>query len=206
MRGRSRPLAYGSHAISVHCYSVRVYHETKELHLFGVKGAFARFCVQSVFSESLQHHLYVFLVFRLIFRVDQDVVEVHDADGVNEVAESLMDIRLKRGRGIGKAKGHDHVFKQAIPGLECRLPFITNGHSYLVVTATKINFREYGCTTKFIQHIIQSWNRVHISNGDGIDGATIHAKTKSVVVLGYQDDGHGAGLKLSRICPMARSS
>jgi hypothetical protein len=53
----------------------------------------------------------VFLVFRLIFRVDQDVVEVHDADGVNEVAESLMDIRLKRGRGISKAKGHNYVFK-----------------------------------------------------------------------------------------------
>ena len=31
-----------------------------------------------------------------------------------------------------------------------------------------------------------------IPNGDGVDGTTIHAKAKSVVVLGYQDDGHGA--------------
>ena len=30
-----------------------------------------------------------------------------------------------------------------------------------------------------------------IPNGDGVDGATIHAKAKSVVVLGYQDDGYG---------------
>ena len=31
-----------------------------------------------------------------------------------------------------------------------------------------------------------------IPNGYGVDGATIHAKAKSVVVLGYQDDGHVA--------------
>jgi len=53
----------------------------------------------------------VFLVFRLISKVDQDVVEVHDIDRVNEVAESLIDIYLKRDRGISKAKGHDYVFK-----------------------------------------------------------------------------------------------
>jgi hypothetical protein len=50
-------------------------------------------------------------MFRLIFRIDQDVVKVYDADGVNEVAESLMDICLKHGRGISKAKGHNYVFK-----------------------------------------------------------------------------------------------
>ena len=31
-----------------------------------------------------------------------------------------------------------------------------------------------------------------IPNGDGVDGTTIHAKAKSVDVLGYQDDGNGA--------------
>ena len=35
-------------------------------------------------------------------------------------------------------------------------------------------------------------DRVAIPNGDGVDGTTIHVKAKSVVVLGYQDDGHGA--------------
>jgi hypothetical protein len=129
---------YRSHVISVHCYSVRVYHETKELHLFGVKGAFAWFCIQSVFSESLQYYLYVFLVFCLIFRVDQDVVEVHDADGVNKVAESLMDIRLKYGRGISKAKGHDYVFKQAIPGLKSYLLFVSFLNVQPVVCVTEV--------------------------------------------------------------------
>ena len=103
-----------------------------------MKGAFARFCIQSIFSESLQHHLDVFLVFRLIFRVDQDVVEVHDADGVNEVAESLVDIRLKRSRGISKAKGHNHVFKQAIPGLECRLLFVPFLNAQPVVCVAEV--------------------------------------------------------------------
>ena len=53
----------------------------------------------------------MFLVFYLIFRVDQDVVEVYDTDRVNKVAESLIDIRLKHSRGISKAKGHNYVFK-----------------------------------------------------------------------------------------------
>jgi hypothetical protein len=57
--------------------------------------------------------------------LDENIVEVHNTDRVNEVAESLMDISLKRSRGISKAEGHDYVFEQAVPGLECRLLFIT---------------------------------------------------------------------------------
>ena len=45
--------------------------------------------------------------------------------------------------------------------------------------------------------IIKSRDRMAIPNGDGVDGTTIHAKAKSVVVLGHQDDGHGARTKIS---------
>ena len=77
-------------------------------------------------------------MFRLIFRVDQDVVEVYDIDRVNEVAESLIDIRLKRSRSISKAKGHNYVFKQAIPSLKCRLLFVLFLNTQPIVYITEV--------------------------------------------------------------------
>src|SRR5688572_9175790 len=41
----------------------------------------------------------------------------------------------------------------------------------------KFNFGKHNSTAQFIKHIIQTWNRVSISNGDIINSSTINTHT-----------------------------
>jgi hypothetical protein len=50
-------------------------------------------------------------VLLLLFRVDQDVIEVYNTDWIDKVAKGLIDVYLKGRRYVSKAERHNHVFE-----------------------------------------------------------------------------------------------
>lgn len=62
-----------------------------------------------------------------MYSVDQDAVEVDDADCINETN------RLVGGRGSLRYKGHHQIFGMATSGSETGFPFVTLLDAYAVV-------------------------------------------------------------------------
>ena len=60
-----------------------------------------------------------------IVRVYQDIIKVTNAENIQEFPKGVIDKALAGCRSIGKFKGHNKEFKQAITGPEGSFPFIT---------------------------------------------------------------------------------
>jgi hypothetical protein len=71
-------------------------------------------------------------VFFAGIREDKDVVNIGCAKYVKERAEDFVNLCLKGGRGIRKAKGHDKCFKKAIASVKCRYLFMAFLDLYMV--------------------------------------------------------------------------
>ncbi len=82
--------------------------------------------------------LYVLFAFAL--GIDEDIIEIHYHENVDFVCQDLLDVALKRNRGIGQSKKHDLIFEMAIAGLESRLLFIAflDPHSMVGIGQIKL--------------------------------------------------------------------
>lgn len=108
-----------------------------------VYGGFMEFAlhglkVEPFLAEYLENLANVNLVFLQRSTVDLDVVEVCGADVVEEGQKDIVDEMLEVGRAVGKTKGHDKGFKEAIAGAERCLPFLWFCDPDQVVRATDI--------------------------------------------------------------------
>jgi hypothetical protein len=74
----------------------------------------------------------VLLVFFAGIREDKDVVNIGCIKYIKERAKDFVNSRLKGGRGIRKAKGHNKCFKKAIASVKCRYLFIAFLDLYIV--------------------------------------------------------------------------
>jgi hypothetical protein len=74
----------------------------------------------------------VLLVFFAGIREDKDVVNIGCVKYVKERAEDFVNLCLKGGRGIRKAKGHNKCFKKAIASVKCRYLFMAFLDLYVV--------------------------------------------------------------------------
>src|SRR3954469_9736690 len=70
-----------------------------------------------------------------------------------------------------------------------------------MVSTTQINFRENSSTTQFIKHILQTWNRMAISNSDIIYSSTIYAHTPCTIFLRNQNNRHSTRAKADTNIP-----
>jgi hypothetical protein len=73
----------------------------------------------------------VLLVFFAGIREDKDVVNIGCVKYVKERAD-FVNLCLKGGRGIRKAKGHNKCFKKAIASVKCRYLFVAFLNLYVV--------------------------------------------------------------------------
>jgi hypothetical protein len=74
----------------------------------------------------------VLLVFFIGIREDKDVVNIGCVKYVKEKAEDFVNLCLKGGRGIKKAKGHNKCFKKAIASVKYRYLFVAFLNLYVV--------------------------------------------------------------------------
>lgn len=65
--------------------------------------------------------------------INKDIVEVYEVENIQKPKEAIVRIYLKGCGGIGKAKGHDQIFKITITGLEGSFSFIAKSNMKLIV-------------------------------------------------------------------------
>ncbi len=70
--------------------------------------------------------------------VDQNLIQIHHNEGIKLFSKDLVDIALKTGWCIRKAKGHYLVLKVAISGVEGCLPFVTFSNPHSMVSTSEI--------------------------------------------------------------------
>jgi hypothetical protein len=79
----------------------------------------------------------------LCFGIDQNVINEYHYKFVKEFHEHLVHEVHEVGRGVGQAKGHHGVFKQAVAGGERGLGDIKLSDFQLMISGTEINLGEY---------------------------------------------------------------
>jgi len=71
-------------------------------------------------------------VFFKSIQVDQNVIEVDDAENIKECVKAIVSVCLHRRRCIRETKGHDEIFEVSIFRSEYGFPFIAESNSPLI--------------------------------------------------------------------------
>ena len=93
--------------------------------------------IGNVFFESIQ--------------VDQNVIEVDNAENIKEFTKAIVGVCLHRHRSIHETKGHDKIFKMSISGSECGFPFIAESNSQLIESLMEIELGVVLCILDAIE-------------------------------------------------------
>ena len=87
-----------------------------------------------VFLELIEDSVYSFYVWLAwILNIDQNVVSIYDNKNIKFFSKNLVDIVLKTGWSMGKAKRHNLILEIVIPSLKSSLLLISFSNFYLVV-------------------------------------------------------------------------
>ncbi|SRR5713226_1255443 len=122
-----------------------------------VKETLFRFEVEVEMEEAVKDFVSESLKLLEVRVEEEDVIEVDNKMTlVDEVLEDVSHERLKGGRGIAKAKGHDKWFKEAEVALKGGFPFVTGFDTNVVITPVDIEFRKIMRRLKFVYKV---WNK-----------------------------------------------
>jgi hypothetical protein len=116
-----------------------------------VELALAELASQAIFSETGQNLLDMFYMLLESIREDEDIIKVDDTEDIEEVAKTIVGIRLKRGRSVGKTERHDEIFEVTIASTEGGFVFLTRRNAELVVGISHIKASEELCTFEAIE-------------------------------------------------------
>jgi hypothetical protein len=108
----------------------------------------------------------VLLVFFMGIREDKDVVNIGCVKYVKERAEDFVNLCLKGGRGIRKAKGHNKCFKKAIASVKCRYLFVAFLTLYIVKGVNNVKLSVELGFTKLRQCFLEQGKGVLVLNCD----------------------------------------
>ena len=88
---------------------------------------------QGVLFEAFENHTQVTLMFLLIRRSDEDVVDVREREFEN--TESLVDVPLEGFPGVSQTVCHDQVLEQSEGGDDCGFLYVLWGNRCLLVSS-----------------------------------------------------------------------
>ena len=111
------------------------------------------------------------------FREDEDIIKVDHAKEVEEFAETIVGVSLKRGRGVGETEGHNEVFEVTITSTEGSLVFISFRYSQLIVRVCHIQARKVFRILETIEELGYERESVAILDCDIVELAIIYTKT-----------------------------
>ena len=111
---------------------------------------------ESSFLEFLKDFADLLLMLLESARIDQDVVDITNAEDVKVFAESIIHESLGRSGSIGEPKGHNEEFKQSITSPEGGFPFVTFLNSDLVKASLEIESGKVFATMDLVQSFFDS--------------------------------------------------
>ncbi len=104
-----------------------------------MKSTLLQICIKAMFPQLLEYLLYCLDVgLSWILSIDQDVIQVHYNEDIKLFSENLVDVALKTGGCIGKAKEHYLVLEVAISGAKGCLPFVTFSNLHPMIGTSQI--------------------------------------------------------------------
>jgi len=89
-------------------------------------------------------------------RIDQDVVDITNAEDIEVFAKSIIHKSLGSSRNIGEPKGHNEKFEQSVTSPEGGFPFIIFLNSDLVEASSEIESGKVFATTDLVQGFFDS--------------------------------------------------
>jgi hypothetical protein len=161
---------------------------TQESDLPQPKLALAQLGIQSMVSKLLQYQTKMFFVFVFILSADQYIIDEHYDKLVQILHKDLVHQIHKVGWCISQFKRHHHILVRTIPQNECSLQKVTFSYLQLILSRSKINFREHTCTMELIKKIINHRQRVLVLNDNLIRSSIIHVHPLSTILL--RDENH----------------
>jgi hypothetical protein len=131
-------------------------------------------------------------VFFFIHGVDQYIIGEHH----NKLVQILYKNRVHQihivGGCISQSKRHHSILIQTIPRDESSLSYVTVSDRQLMISRSKINLREYTCTTELIKHIMNPRQWALVLNSNLIQSTIIHAQPLSTIL--FRDKNHRGSL------------
>ena len=76
------------------------------------------------------------MVLALVLSINEDIIQIYNNINIEIFGQDLIDVSLKAGRNIQKAKKYYLILKVAITSLKGRFLLIAFFYSYLVVSVS----------------------------------------------------------------------
>ena len=140
----------------------------EKFHRCCVEHALLSLYKQPVFQESVEYLADVASMFLGGPGRHQDVVEVHDDKGVEEISQHVIDKGLENSRGISQTKRHDEVLKVSQVSVKPRLPFIPLSDTYQVVRVAQVELGEHRGVSQWLERGTEQREGVLIFDRDFI--------------------------------------
>jgi hypothetical protein len=116
------------------------------------------------------------LVFFLRLRIDEDVIEVHNAIFIKDASHHFINIGLERRRRVAKAKQHDHIFIIAVSRAERHLPFITLLDPNAVVCISQVQLSKELRVNQAVHQFINTRQRIPIFQRNHVQTSIVNAE------------------------------
>lgn len=125
--------------------------------------------------------------------VDEDVVEVNDAEDVEVLAKGVVHEVLEGCWSVGETEGHDGVLEVAVAAAKGGFPFVSGSDSNEVVRAAQIELGKESSFGKSVEGFGDEREWVTVLESELVEAPIVDAETKGSVLLLDEKDGSSSG-------------
>ena len=194
--GRDRPLSDSADSVRLHRDAIRGNDETKEGHGGDVELALAELASQAIFTETRQDLFDVHYMLLERVREDEDVIQINDAEDVEEIAKTIVSVSLERSRSVGEAEGHNEVFEVAIAGTESGFVFVAFCNPQLVVCIHHIQPGKVFRIFEAVEKLRDEREGIAVLDCDVVELVIVDTKTEGAIRLFDEENwGTKGGLR-----------
>ena len=119
---------------------------------------------------------------------DQDVIEVHDDELVEEWLEDLIHGTHECSRSVGQAKREDSPLEVTVTSAKRGLVHILIFNADLVVARAKVNLGEDARAHETIDELFDARERILVLDGDLVQRTVIDSHEETAILLAREDD------------------
>ncbi len=77
-----------------------------------------------------------------VLNIDQNIIQINSNKDIKLLSNNLVDIVLKTGWRIGKARKYNLVFEVVVLGIKNYLPLVTFSNSHLMIGTSQVQLCE----------------------------------------------------------------
>src|SRR5688572_8128908 len=122
----------------------------------------------------------------LITRIYQNVIDEHNHKHIQILSEHPIHQIHKSGRSVSYSKGQYNKLIMARHCTKSIFRNITFPHPQLVISGTKVYFREVTCSLELIKQIINSRQRLSLLDSYLIQLSVVNAHAKRTILLPHK--------------------